>query len=423
MKKYDDGYPDLGFSYSNKGHGVSNGWKWTAIISLSMSVLLAVSFVLYAVLRGSTPVDTTPQGEYWRTHENTRLGDDVIDEWLSEWLGGDSEHPSDGLHFDETDLANMLTSILDKMSNLDEDMWMYLHDDNTSDLVSYMFEPLTSRSEEIQNIVDDSYSIDDLPSPKDPFRDLLIRNGMSSVAISTIIGTVATIKVTTLGALIFPPVTVPLAIAAIGTALLVLTVIIYDNWSIISRMLSDFVKFLAGAAGFLGWVVTGFLDREFANARRKMDITYDKRVYTQTVLDADFVRNRASKNRNEIYLVLGRTKGNNSQIILGILGTGLGSITESYALTVMRMGPGDKYLFSGVGSMVVSIYTYLDSKAKEIAQNAGGVPPIRHDTATPQGQGKVEKGRFRHYHNGATFALFPNKNDGLPHAFFGSPVV
>jgi len=34
----------------------------------------------------------------------------------------------------------------------------------------------------------------------------------------------------------------------------------------------------------------------------------------------------------------------------------------------------------------------------------------------------VGNGKFRHYHNGAMFATYPNSNDSLPHAYYGALV-
>ena len=98
-----------------------------------------------------------------------------------------------------------------------------------------------------------------------------------------------------------------------------------------------------------------------------------------------------------------------------------------YALAAMRLGchynPNALYA-GGVGYMVVSIYTYQWSKAKEIAQKAGnGVPPVLHHLFTPKGQGKVLPGRFKHFHNGEMFAKYPSiegkPNEQLPHSYFG----
>jgi len=36
---------------------------------------------------------------------------------------------------------------------------------------------------------------------------------------------------------------------------------------------------------------------------------------------------------------------------------------------------------------------------------------------------KINKGYFNHYHNGYMFVQYPNTDDKLPHAFYGSPYV
>ena len=94
------------------------------------------------------------------------------------------------------------------------------------------------------------------------------------------------------------------------------------------------------------------------------------------------------------------------------------------ALATIRLGSNDNpnALYAGVGHMVVSIYTYLPYKAREIASKAGnGVPPVFHDEYSLMG--KVKPGRYRHYHNGQMMALYPpkpnEKNEKLPHSFFG----
>ena len=98
-----------------------------------------------------------------------------------------------------------------------------------------------------------------------------------------------------------------------------------------------------------------------------------------------------------------------------------------HALATMRLGSKDNsnvLYVSGVGNMVVSIYTYQWSKARDIAQKAGnGVPPVLHHLFTPEGQGKVLPGRFNHFHNGDMFAKNSDKDQSLPHAFFGYAVV
>lgn len=421
MKKLNDGYPDPGFGYRNKGHSRTDGWKWTAIISLSLSVLLAVSFVLYVVLHSSTPVDTTPQGEYWRTHENTRLGDDVIDEWLNEYLGGDPEHAGDEIYFDEESISVMLGGILEKVYLLDDESWMYLLDENTLDFVQYEFEPVIDRFPDSQNEIYSNYGLEEGRLPKNSsLYSLLVGAGLSIIAADVFIGSYYTIKGAGIAATVFPP-AAPASSLIIAGALALLTIIILDNWSSIVKITADLIRFFTDVVpGFLAGQIRDFFNWAFGDAKKHVEQRYDNRLYTKVTLDRDFVAKEASKqaNKNAIYLVLGSTKPNaGGQIMLGILvGTATGGIDEKYAVTIMRRKPGAPYMTSNVGGMVVSIYTYFDQTAKKIATEAGNGVPAHFDPA-----GRI--GWFDHYHNGELYALYPKqgKDNSLPHAFWGYP--
>ena len=428
MKKLDDGYPDLGFRYNNKGHGISNGWKWTAIISLGLSVLLTVSFLLYVVLHSSIPVNVEPQGEYWRTHDNTRLGDDEIDKWLSEYLGGDSEHPSDDVQSDEEIIVGIINGLIEKIYQLDADIWMYLKDENILDYVEYQFEPVINRYAETRDTVHTNYGLEEGRLPKNSsLYSLLVGAGMTSIAAGIIVGSYSTIKVAG-GTAAFLPFTAPAMSLIILGALAVMAGTILAFWSAIVKITAALIKFFTDVVPrFLNGIIVDFFSRTFGNARKHVEQRYDNRVYVKTTLDKAFIAKEASSpsKRNVIYIVLGSNKPSaGGQIILGMLvGVATGGIDEKYAVTIMKRTPG---IMSNVGGMVVSIYTYLDSTARRIATQAGnGVPAIRHDKYSSQGAVKV--GNFNHYHNGAMIALYPpkpnDKNDALPHAFFGNPVV
>ena len=421
---FNDGYPDLGFSYSNKGRGRLDRWKWMTIVSLGLSVILTVSFVLYVVLHSSTPVDVEPQGEYWRTHENTRLNDDEIDKWLSEWMGGDSEHAGDEIQFDEESIAAMLNSLLEKVYLLDNDSWMYLEDTNTLDFIEYEFEPIINRFPESQDEIYTNYGLEVGRLPKNSsLRSLLVGAGLSYAAADIFLGSYYTIYGAGVAAATAPP-TAPAAALIIVGALALLTIVILANWKYIEKIASDLVNFFTEAVpGFLRGAIRDFFNRTFNNAKKQVEISYKNRTYVEVALNTSFVMNTASKNSSDIYIALGTR---NAVIILGLLKTGSGSISESDAIEIMSNGP-DVY-FGGVGKMVVSIYTFLDSRARGIAEKAGGgVPPVKHHQSTPIRQGYIKDKHYQHYHNGAMMAKYPPKpngdNEKLPHAFYGYMIV
>ena len=411
---YDDGYAGFDYGYDHKGGGRLDRWKWLTLVSLGLSVILTVSFVFYVVLHSSTPVNVEPQGEYWRTHENTRLGDDEIDKWIKEYLGEGADLNNDDIQFDFSDeqIDEMANSLFGKLENIDINNWLYLTDDNIFDFLLFNFEPLY-KFDGVKDELDKIFYADDIEPRSGLLISFLSSLGLSQPVINAFMVCWAAIKV----GIALAAVLVGLAI--IAAAIAALTYIIIDNWDKISAAMNRIVQIFVDAFGIVGDAIRNAFNDITRKANREAKVRFEGVEYFKKVLDISLVAEiRGKKNINNTYIVLGAV---DYMLIIAVsISVAMGGITDTKAITIMRNGPG--VYFNPVGSIVVSIYTSNGSKARSIAQQAGdNMSPKYHRGA---------KRNFDHYHNGVMFNRYPHTEAEesnkkvkypLPHAFYGYP--
>jgi hypothetical protein len=342
----------------------------------------------------------------------------------------------------DQEIEVLLHAVMQLALRVDYEFSWWLNSTNIEDFVRYQYEEV-NQHKEARDIFEDNYGFFDDVGVLDKDADsrniqsrnvglisLLLGVGVAAAAVYSLYGSVITIQGAVVIAPTFPPFSTAIALGIVAAALVVIAGIIYANWDKIAPVIDQVRQYIVDAAGMFGNLVGNYTQETSVQAKESREVLYQGVKYMTKGLSQDIqLKNMLGK----FYLIFGKksySSGGTSEILLvvGFVGASIvtGGIKRETALKVMRHEPNiyyenaPGYNFSMVkNNIVISIYTFLESDASDIAREAGGVAPVWH-------QAKNQKGHFDHYHNGAMIAKYPKLNDkgefnSLPHAFYGMP--